>query len=293
MTCLKHLLFCNLVSILSRALVIHFNFTICFRQPRSIESRKRRNKMKKVKRKLKIEQLKRNKEAERQAQESQIMNLERRNALLSRALKEDKTRFSRVCTPVPYQNSLSLSILNQHRNKTYNINRKLKSTITKFRASDIVSTDEIAAGVFGTVYTGYIVSLQQPIAIKKLNSAEENILAEAKLASEMNGNVNFPFIFSLAETNVILMELIKNMDGLTSPTLSDLFPENITGEEFIDIAVQLVKGVHSLHCKGITHNDLHTRNLIIRDRRYLKIIDMGKASLIDDPVKHNISGSNQ
>lgn len=126
-----------------------------------------------------------------------------------------------------------------------------------------------------------------------MNSAEENILAEAKLASEMNGNVNFPFIFSLAETNVILMELIKNMDGLTSPTLSDLFPENITGEEFIDIAVQLVKGVHSLHCKGITHNDLHTRNLIIRDRRYLKIIDMGKASLIDDPVEYNISGSNR
>lgn len=151
-----------------------------------------------------------------------------------------------------------------------------------------MSTDKIAAGVFGTVYKGIIVSLQQPIANKKLHSAKEIILAEVKLASEMNGNINFPFIFGLAKNNLILIELIKNMDGLTSPTLFDLFPENLNREEFVNIAVQLVKGVHSLHCKGITHNDLHTRNLIIRDRRYLKIIDMGKASFIDDPVEYNI-----
>ena len=42
--------------------------------------------------------------------------------------------------------------------------------------------------------------------------------------------------------------------------------------------------IQSLHIDRILHNDLHSRNIIPQNYKYVKNIGFGKATLIDNPV---------
>ena len=43
-----------------------------------------------------------------------------------------------------------------------------------------------------------------------------------------------------------------------------------------------------MHLCGFLHNDIHPGNIMIRDVQYVKLIDFGKVTLLDDPVTYCI-----
>lgn len=51
---------------------------------------------------------------------------------------------------------------------------------------------------------------------------------------------------------------------------------------------KICKAVQEMHNRGIVHNDLHSRNVLLRDGSYVKVIDFGKATLIHDPVVYDV-----
>ena len=54
------------------------------------------------------------------------------------------------------------------------------------------------------------------------------------------------------------------------------------------ICSDIIRAVHSLHLKGILHNDLHCNNALLRGDCHVKMIDFGKCTLIKDPVIYAI-----
>ena len=142
----------------------------------------------------------------------------------------------------------------------------------------------MSSGVFGVVGLGFIPSIQQRVGVKifseKLTQTE--ILAETKIALEMSGHPNFAYVFGIIEPNKLLMEYI---DG---ETLSEIVKNKVLVQHWKGVCLDLVRALQNLHNHGILHNDLHSRNIILRNYKYVKIIDFGKATLVDDPVVYNI-----
>ena len=67
-----------------------------------------------------------------------------------------------------------------------------------FKYTDVLHGKTTGSGAFGTVKLGYIVSMQERVAIKTFcdKSSNQHILPEGLVYSEMSGNVNFPFFMA-------------------------------------------------------------------------------------------------
>ena len=182
-----------------------------------------------------------------------------------------------------------MSFINSHREKSISIIKTLKVDIPKFRRSDVVvDPTELGCGVYGSVYTGYINSLRQKVAIKIFDekTPQREQTAEAMACRKMSGHPNFPFLFGRVEPNKLLFEFIG--DDVSAPSLKDVFLRKIPLPHWKEISMDLVRALHSLHEHGLLHNDLHSGNILIRHLKHVKFIDFGKATLIDDPVMYCI-----
>ena len=67
-----------------------------------------------------------------------------------------------------------------------------------FKYTDVSHGKAIGSGAFRTLKLGYIVSIQQRVAIKSFcdKSSNQYILAEGLVYSEMSGNVNYLFFMA-------------------------------------------------------------------------------------------------
>jgi len=113
-----------------------------------------------------------------------------------------------------------------------------------------------------------------------------DILAEAKISQEMSGHPNFPYFFGLVEPNKLMFEFIG--DDVCAPSLRDVIKREMMLNEFKAICLALCRALHHLHKSGFLHNDIHPGNVLIRSMRHVKLIDFGKATLVDDPVIYSI-----
>ena len=53
------------------------------------------------------------------------------------------------------------------------------------------------------------------------------------------------------------------------------------------------EGNFVLHVKCMVHIDLHSRNILLRNRQFVKIIDFGKACMVENPPVYNIKPSSE
>ena len=128
--------------------------------------------------------------------ESRRMSLEKDNRLLKQSLRQfrNQSLFRRICT-----NSRDYStIMPICKDKTSGIIAKFRKALPSFKYTDVLHRKTIGSGAFGTVKLGYIVSMQQKVAIKSFceKSSNQHILAEGLIYNEMSGNANFPFFMA-------------------------------------------------------------------------------------------------
>ena len=112
--------------------------------------------------------------------------------------------------------------------------------------------------------------------------SQTDILAKTRKALEMSGHANFAYVFGIIEPNKLLMEYI---DG---ETLSEIVKNKVSLQHWKVVRLDLVRTLQHLHNQGILHNDLHSRNVILWNYKYVKIIYFGKVRLIDGAVVYNI-----
>ena len=219
-------------------------------------------------------------------QETRIMELEKANAILKRHV--NRSGKSNVVSRPPAID-YSASLLKAHQNKSHRILRKFTNKVPQFSRRDLMlQGEELGAGVFGTVQEGFIRSIQQKVAVKIFNDklSVSDILAEAVITLEMSGHSNFPFVFGMVEPDKLILEFIGN--DTTAPSLRDVISSGKSISRWKIICLDLTRALHALHKKGLLHNDLHSRNILVRNEQYVKIIDFGKSTLTDDPVCYAI-----
>ena len=218
-----------------------------------------------------------------------IRNLESEKALLSRALKNTK---SKKKLTVPSRYSLPRSILQSTRNKNVGINQSIQIPVTEFRKDELELFDhQLGEGAYGKVCLGRLSNFQQTVAVKEISgkSSQLNAYVESKIMLTLNGYKNLPLFYGWVKPNFILIEFIGK-GSTPSPTLKELLFSEISNEiDWIAVLVDISLTLKFIHDKGLLHNDLHSKNVLIRDKKFVKVIDFGKATLMDDPVVYNIT----
>jgi eukaryotic-like serine/threonine-protein kinase len=144
-------------------------------------------------------------------------------------------------------------------------------------------TDIVGRGGYSIVYRGFHVELNRPAAIKMLKhdmalNAEflQNFRAEAQMIASFN-NENIVKVYDIEEcyrTVFIIMELLEGY------TLKDLIEESgrVELKDTVLILMDICKGLHYAHQRGIVHQDIKPANIFICTQGTGKILDFGLAA---------------
>lgn len=145
--------------------------------------------------------------------------------------------------------------------------------------------EEIASGGMGTVYKAKHLELGKIVALKVLHEEEETpdrikrFLREADAA----GRLKHPNIVGIYDAGAVDDRHYFSMDLIDGVPLSDLIREskNIELEDFLNIAVELIRAVDYAHKQGIIHRDIKPANILIDIEGHPQVTDFGLAKIMD------------
>ncbi len=177
----------------------------------------------------------------------------------------------------------------------YNPGDQLRAPGTTYRIEKLLGT-----GGMGTVYEATDKNLNRRVAIKLIDPASpssvERFFHEARAAAQVRhpNVVRVEFLGRLLdETPFYVMEWL---DGMSVATVLAHRPEGLRVDQAINIALQALRGLHSMHELGILHRDVKPENIMLhRDSAgtvLATVIDLGVMLLLaEQPVPASFGGT--
>src|SRR5256886_1135674 len=142
----------------------------------------------------------------------------------------------------------------------------------------------LGEGAMGIVWKAYDTVLRRYVALKLLSSSfrktrdmQERFLREARAAGAIQ-HANIVTVYDLGESEgqlFIAMELVEGRD------LSDIIAlrDPLALERKLDIAIEVLAGLHFAHQRGVIHRDVKPSNVRVMPDGRVKIMDFGIARL--------------
>lgn len=147
----------------------------------------------------------------------------------------------------------------------------------------------IGTGGMGVVYEGTHKGISRKVAVKFLSpeacgshEARQRFINEAKIAASL-GHMNIVAVHDMGETSDDVPYIV--MDYLEGESLSDLLERELAlpVERAVDIALQVLDGLHAVHSRGIVHRDLKPGNVFLAlqsgGQEIVKLLDFGISRL--------------
>ncbi len=143
--------------------------------------------------------------------------------------------------------------------------------------------EKIGAGGMGEVYLAEDTKLKRQVALKFMPlpystdpDARERFKREAQAAAVLN----HPNIVTIHEVGEFHGRPYIVMEHCRGRSLRDyLIGKTLTIGQFLDLAAQILEGLHEAHAAGVIHRDLKPSNIMIDEYERPKILDFGLATI--------------
>ena len=142
----------------------------------------------------------------------------------------------------------------------------------------------LGRGGMGAVYLADDQALGEPVALKVVSaafaidpdSAAERFRREAQAARRIS-HKNVIRIHDLGEAGNLLY---ISMEYFPGKTLGELIASRgrLERDDYLDMLRQICDGLEAAHAAGVVHRDLKPGNVIVGERRSVKLIDFGLAT---------------
>lgn len=153
--------------------------------------------------------------------------------------------------------------------------------------------EQVGIGGMSYVYKAYDTKRKKIVAIKVLKDElafDEEFVKKFKseaLACKDIRQKNVISAYDVVDDDNMHYIVMEYIEGTTlNKYISD--KGKLTNEETIDISLQVAKGIQAAHKKGIIHRDIKPQNIVIDNKKIVKITDFGIARAITSTTK-NIS----
>ena len=160
----------------------------------------------------------------------------------------------------------------------------MMSTMIGQTVSHYRITEKLGRGGMGIVYKAEDTKLRRPVALKFLadpiaddRSALERFEREAQAASALN-HPCVCTIYQFEEHNrrsFLAMELIEGC------SLRAFRERDASLESLARLISQAAAALAAAHAAGIVHRDIKPENIMVRNDRYVKLVDFGLARFTD------------
>lgn len=153
--------------------------------------------------------------------------------------------------------------------------------------------EQVGVGGMSYVYKAYDSKKKRYVAIKMLReelAIDDEFVNKFKseaLACKDIKHKNVIGAYDVVDEGNMHYIVMEFVDGVT---LNKYIKEKgkLSNEETIDISLQIAYGIMAAHKKGIIHRDIKPQNIVINDKKTVKITDFGIARAITSTTK-NIS----
>lgn len=153
--------------------------------------------------------------------------------------------------------------------------------------------EQVGVGGMSYVYKAYDSKKKKNVAIKMLReelAMDEEFVNKFKseaLACKDIKHKNVIGAYDVVDEDNMHYIVMEFVDGIT---LNKYIKQKgkLSNEETIDISLQIAYGIMAAHKKGIIHRDIKPQNIVINDKKLVKITDFGIARAITSTTK-NIS----
>ncbi|RHZ46449.1 hypothetical protein Glove_621g15 [Diversispora epigaea] len=171
--------------------------------------------------------------------------------------------------------------------------------IKKFDYNTFQNITPVGTGVFGTVYCAYSPNLEKYVALKGLNKEDdEKFVRELTNFTTVNNHDNIINFYGISidpstETYFLVLQYAKDVlqyakDGDLKTYLRKNF-KSLDWTIKINMAKDITSGLRRIHKENIVHKGLHSRNILVHERRLL-ITDLGLSQSLDSNSNSNLGG---
>lgn len=151
----------------------------------------------------------------------------------------------------------------------------------------------IGSGGMGEVYLAHDPRLDRSVALKVIRAGlvfDEALVrrfqTEARVASALN-HANILTVYEIGQDDEIFFIATEYIDGLT--IRERIRAADLTLQDVLEIAGQLLSGLAAAHATGIIHRDIKPENVIQRHDGVVRILDFGIAKLLEKSSPENPS----
>ena len=156
----------------------------------------------------------------------------------------------------------------------------------------------LGSGAHGEVHLKRKIVDGTLVAVKRLKDVQDPIKANQEMVTEIRTMMavqhftEFSRVLGIIDQQSFGVEFVGDPVSKTSTDLYSVLknpPANLKTMDWIQICIDLSRGLLALHDAGWSHNDLHSGNVIIwrdvhRSHKWsAKIIDLGLATRLDPP----------